>query len=98
LLEYVQDGERLSSRLLGGFCSALFPGVIGVPECIKIAKQGAPEDTRFGGGLGQSFEYEIVQECPTSEVGSLLAGLLELGREAPLIRMDDEDLVSERFA
>ena len=98
LLECAMTTREMSNRLLGGLCTALFPDVVNVQECLAIARKAASELPNNTSGIGGYFEHNIVDNCPRQSLQELLAGLLDMACTPPMLDQRGSQVVSEQYA
>ena len=98
LVRFAFETEGMSNRILGGFCSALFPEAISTAQCLDLASRGSSEGSMAGLGLGESFRQDVAADCPQSEMAALLDGLCNLAEQEPFLRVQGEETISDQFA
>ena len=80
------DISNLSSNMLGEVCSIFFPGVLSVPQLLKILKTAKTPERYSASQLQQSID-EIADntDIPEKEAKKLLQGLYKLLKSQPFI-------------
>ena len=91
------EGSGWSNSVLGIFCSALFPKIITVQECVALASKGVFETPDASSGLGVTFLFKIIEACPETQLTGLLQGLFSLASTKPMIKDRGKELLSERY-
>lgn len=92
------DISKLSSDMLGEVCSMFFPGVLSVPEILKILKKAKTPEMYSASQLQQSIE-EIANNTgiPEKQAKNLLQGLHKLLKSEPFIERRHCE-ISQRYA